>query len=289
MRRFQEMKRRDRIILLLGTTLLLGGFIIWHEYNGHLNKPVRLMCDPNGLRRYPSAPSLPDTHYLISERYGWFDQTHFDTGNPGQILAGVRDAVRGGANTFVVRQGVRDNVTGYSAVYWISRQVDVADVAKIALGIYHDWSIRFETWESQMPRILGAPFSPFAVEDLPSHYLGFYANANNMAIEDVFACFLGPVTGSNDGPPDLISPLDTTVPSDDGIVRLQNRTFTPMVETAEGWKHVEWPDALQMSESTASYDTWLFLSDDTWYLDDQTADLTLLSSAMGEFHLPLVK
>lgn len=285
MRKRGEIIRHRSIFLLLATAILLSGAFVWRNLYRDTVGPVRFICGQEGLRQYPAAPSLPETQYLISENYGWFDQSHFNTGRPAEIIAAVQTAIDGGADTFIIRQGVRNNVTGYSAVYWVSSQAQQADVLSIALGIYYDWSIRFETWESQMPRWFAAPFSPFAVEDLPSHYLGFFAKSHQMTIEEVFACYLGPVTGSDEGPPELVLPDDTVTTTDTGIVRLENRSFTPMVETSNGWQQVNWPKSLRMNSVTSSFNTWRYLSDETWYLDDSDANLHLLNTALTQYRV----
>jgi hypothetical protein len=57
-----------------------------------------------------------------------------------------------------------------------------------------------------------------------------------MPIEQVFACCLGPVTGSEEGPPHFVW-SDTDAPGDGWVelTRLQNRSFSPIVETDKGW------------------------------------------------------
>jgi uncharacterized protein (DUF3820 family) len=234
--------------------------------------PVTLLCNQTPSILGEVIPKLPDAHYLFSDTYGWFDKSHFNAGQPGQVLLDLQTAVDNGGGIVTVRQGVRDNITGYTATYRISPQLSAADVTAAALSIYMDWSVRFEDWQGQPPRGLVGPLTPFAVEDLPSQYLGFYAQANDMTVDQVFACYLGPVSGSEEGPPDFVmSEANPDEGSWAGIARVQNRSFTPLVETESGWQHISWPKPLQMSPIASNPHTWQFLSEATWYLGDEAA------------------
>ncbi|HXW00830.1 MAG TPA: hypothetical protein VEC93_20620, partial [Anaerolineae bacterium] len=127
----------------------------------------------NSLALRPVTP-LPSTRYFYSDRYGWFDTGHFGTGNPAQLIANLEAAAKkGGDNIIALSQDVRGGVTGYTAYYLISGKVSSDDVVSVALGVYLDWSIRFEAWQGQLPRSLVGPFTPFSIEDLPTQYLGF--------------------------------------------------------------------------------------------------------------------
>lgn len=211
----------------------------------------------------------PWTRYLFNETYGWFDTSHFNTGNPAQVISDVVTAVQGNGRVITISQGVRDNLTGYSASYWVSGDVSQTDVLAAAWGIYADWSIRFETWQDEAPRSIAGPFTPFAIEDLPSQYLGFFAAAHELPYEQVFACYLGGIEIATDAPPHFGLEADPADPDSlPDLLRLRNETFMPLVETETGWEHVPWPAAMLMTPAISKPDTWFFIADDTWYFDE---------------------
>lgn len=246
-----------------------------HSYEAEVEQPVALACD-RLIKSNRLVAALPDSHYLFSERYGWFDTAHFETGQPGKVLRDVETAVKNGGGVITIRQGVRDNVTGYTAAYQLSGRLQKTDVVAAALGIYLDWSIRFEAWQAAPPRGLVGPLTPFAVEDLPSQYLGFVSQAKKLSLETLFACYLGPVAGLEDGPPDLIlSSEPDHIGEWGGIMRLQNKTFTPLVPTQAGWQRVDWPKPLRLQAMHSSPASWQFLSETTWYFGKINADLPL--------------
>lgn len=251
--------------------LLVGFFANLPYFKASASVPVSLPCSWRSGIRHAFDRSLPQTHYLYSQRYGWFDTTHFNTGKPGKVLADVRKAVQRGGGVITIRQLVGSKVTGYVGHYSISQHVQNEQVFAVALGIYLDWSIRFEAWQARLPHSMAGPFTSFALEDLPSQYLGFYANSHNIPIEQVFACYLGPVEGTEEGPPHF-----ELQPEADGsdiwpdVVRLQNKTFTPLIETDNGWRPINWPDDLQLTPVVSSPETWQFVGEKTWYWDYRT-------------------
>lgn len=257
--------RRWLILMLL---MVLAALSDQHAHSRNQsawpNEQQAISCDPILIDE--TVPELPEAHYLYSKRYGWFDRTHFNTGEPGQLLADVQAAVEQGGGRVVIQQGVRDNLTGYTAVYTIADTLAEADTIPVTLGIYLDWSTRFETWQADPPQGLFGPLTPFAVEDLPSQYLGFYAATHDLSIGSLFACYLGPVVAEEEGPPDFV-PADATSEIDGvlGLARLQNHTFTPRVETETGWQYVQWPEPLLMESLPSGPHTWQFVSEETWY------------------------
>lgn len=241
---------------------------------------VELHCAQNAYSAQAffdhSAASLPNTHYFFNKRYGWFDRSHFNTGSPGQVIADVRAAAANGGGMITIHQGVQDDITGFTAVYYISERVPEAQILATALGVYMDWSLRFESWQAHPPQGILGPLTPFAIEDLPSQYLGFFAQAHKMPIDAVFACYLGDVSASEEGPPDIILsgyPIENEGQLE--IVHLQNKSFSPMIETSAGWRHVNWPQEMLMTPATSHPNTWQFVSDTTWYLDEQVLELHL--------------
>lgn len=213
---------------------------------------------------------LPDSRYLYSEIYGWFDVSHLEAGHPDRVLADVQTAARHGGGVIVISQAVRDGLTGYTATYLVSGDVQSSDITGVALGIYMDWSIRFEAWQGRAPRSLVGPFTPFSVEDLPTQYVGFVDATTRLRVEALFACYLGPVTAAA-APPHLRQtsnlPDETiTLPR---VTRLTNETFQPMVLTEEGWQSVSWPVPLRLTPVPSSANLWLFENEETWYLTER--------------------
>jgi hypothetical protein len=219
------------------------------------------------------APPLPASNYFLTARYGWFDAHHFDAGNPARLIEDVRRAAVSGAGIISVEQDVRNRTTGYTAHYLVAGNIPPGEIVDIALGIYLDWSFRFEEWQGQPPRSLVGPLTSFAVEDLPSHYVGFFAAAHELSIAQVFACYLGTVEEQESGPPNFVF-FDNLGQVDNLLLapvmqQLMNTEFRPLVQSEGGWHHVAWPPAMQMVPSQASRQYWQFESDETWYFDWQ--------------------
>lgn len=216
------------------------------------------------------AYPLPDSRYFYSDRYGWFDETHFDTGNPAKVIADVETAAAYGGGIITISQSVRDGITGYTAQYLVSGDVTPSQVMGVALGIYMDWSIRFEAWQGSLPRNLVGPFTPFSIEDLPTQYIGFVEDATDQKREVLFACYLGQLETA-DAPPHLWVSTEPGTPADGpdlpDIERLTNESFEPLVLTEQGWQHVPWPPELRFNPLPSGSTSWLFESDETWYLD----------------------
>ena len=222
----------------------------------------------NSQERRLVAP-LPSSRYFYSVSYGWFDVSHFNAGNPGKVIDDVEAAVLENGGVITISQGVRDGITGYTANYRVAGDVAAEDVVGVALGIYMDWSTRFEGWQGETPRSLVGPFTPFSVEDLPTQYLGFIDASTSLKLADLFACYLGDVAVS-EGPPHLQvidEHLDEllVLPTVD---RVTNEGFHPMVLTEVGWERVSWPAQLRIKPITSSSKTWLFAHEETWYLEE---------------------
>ena len=213
---------------------------------------------------------LPNSRYFYSHRYGWFDVSHFDAGDPAQVIADVETAVAADGGIISISQSVRDGITGYTAQYIVSGDVNPSEVIGIALGIYMDWSVRFEEWQGGLPRNLVGPFTPFSIEDLPTQYIGFVEDATQLKREVLFACYLGSVETA-DTPPHLWVSAEPGTPADGpdlpNVERLTNESFDPLVLAEDGWEHVSWPAALRLYPLPSDSSTWIFDSDETWYLD----------------------
>jgi len=206
--------------------------------------------------------------YLHSEQYGWFDNQHFHSGNPEQVIEDVRAAAKYGGGLVSLRQSVREGITGYTGHYLVAGHLNEEEVVKVALGIYMDWSHRFEAWQGQLPRSLVGPLTAFAIEDLPTHYLGFFAAANGLDIAEVFACYLGEVEATDTAPPHfLVADASESGALDVPVQRLINEKFSPMVQTDEGWQNIPWPPGLQLVPIDSASGLWAFEQEETWYFN----------------------
>jgi len=203
-------------------------------------------CPATGWIRWrgPGEPALPAGRYLYSEKYGWFDTHHLNTGRPGNVIAEVRRGIVGGGEEFDIPQDVggRVPVLGkvrmwYIGTYRISSDASAQKAIRIALGIYRDWSRRFEAWEGSFPFGTGNNTS-YAIEDLPSHWVGFFAKAKGISTAEVFMN-LGGVEGTNEEPPRNI----------------RNKTFNPWVDG----ESVSWPDPLTITPIGSGPSTWEFV------------------------------
>lgn len=272
------MKRMCRLTQLIASILLplvcVGGLYSYAVEQQLDTEPVVIVPAGGNCRSGQSAKSslgmpMPWPHYLYDETYGWFDTTHFHTGDPARVISDVQAAIMAGGGMITISQGVREDITGYTGYYWVSGSIAEPDMLHVALGIYLDWSWRFESWQGRPPRSIAGPFTPFAIEDLPSQYVGFFAAARQLSYAQVFGCYLGGVETAVSDPPHLDfcdDPADTNdLPE---IMRLENDTFMPLVQTDQGWQNRSWPDEMQMKPVASRPWTWYFLGEETWYFDD---------------------
>lgn len=257
--------------------LLIAG-LLWHiarpAPSAHSGASMLAAGPPNCRlsQKLKSLPpeDMPATRYLYSPAYGWFDTGHLDTGNPRQLIANVASAAVRGGDTIAIHQAVREGITGYTGRYWVSADVSQEQVTAVAFGIYLDWSVRFEMWQGQLPRSAVGPLTSFAIEDLPTHYIGFYAAAHNIKPEAIFACALGGVQGMEEAPPHLLFFDGYDDPTERFLyqIRLTNTEFEPLVLTKQGWHNVPWPKELHMLPIESNTGLWRFADDETWYLND---------------------
>lgn len=261
----ERKRRRLWLVLLCGLVLVSLSF---KNARDRSVGAVALPCNEKTFASGGEASGLPPTQYFYSDQYGWFDSSHFDTGNPGGVIADVERVIAHGGGFVTISQGVQNGVTGYTGYYWVSGQLTADQVIGVALGIYMDWGWRFEAWQGEPPRSILAPFTSFAVEDLPSQYLGFYAQALEIPIDHILACYLGEVTATVESPPHwVIQELSDEAATETGLQRLQNSTFYPMVEVNGSWQITPWPAELQLTPVGSARNTWRFFLGETWYLN----------------------
>jgi RHS repeat-associated protein len=212
------------------------------ECNECVDDECNWIVDQDGLIRWygPGAPVLSVYDYYCSEIYGCFDRQHLNTGRPGDVIADVRQAIADGGGEVIVRQGVAGALFGkhkptFIGTYWVSSD-EPYDAVEIALGIYMDWSHRFERWEGTI-EFFGKG-TTFAIEDLPSHRLGFFIKDKGLHPAEAFA-LLGGVEGTNKKP----------------TRDIKNHTFNPWVDG----ESVPWPSPMTVTPIESGSDTWEFV------------------------------
>lgn len=262
-------------IFLLVLTLLVSTTTAIYFVRDRLTVPIPMVVEEESIacdvREYVVSGSA-QTQYFYSPHYGWFDSSHFFTGNPAKIIQDVRDVVANGSDVITITQGVRNGITGYSARYLVSGEIPEEKILGVALGIYQDWSRRFEAWEARPPHGLFGPLTSFAIEDLPSHYIGFFATVHNVDPLYVLACYLGGAEAAASTPPRLVYPENlpgSMTPSEVPVQHLVNKTFAPMVWGPGGWRNIPWPKSMRMDAISTSSKLWRFEAEETWYFDQQ--------------------
>ena len=136
------MHRSAAILTLLLCLLMLHqqiNSLTLHQAPGAGSRPLRSACywvtcpsDRPGTERLITP--LPDARYFYSEKYGWFDRTHFDAGNPAKLIRDVETAVAQNGGTITITQSVRDGLTGHTATYLVSSHLSQKDTIAAALG-----------------------------------------------------------------------------------------------------------------------------------------------------------
>lgn len=267
-RLFRRSNSAQRVRWMLVAAVLSAVLLrqIWPARSLETAAPT--VCVSRGALLYNGLPALPAARYLYNPTYGWFDVSHFQTGQPARLLDAVRAAVAAGGGEVQVEQDVRDGLTGYTAVYRISPLARPAEAEAIALGIYTHWSIRFEQWQAELPRGLFGPLTPFAIEDLPSQYVGFFAAARDLTVSQVFTCYLGQVYATEGPPPHFTLGATEPAPAEEeglALNVLRNTELRPYVERAGRWEHRDWPPEMRLPLLGASLSTWHFVGEETWY------------------------
>lgn len=229
-----------------------------------------------------STEEAPTARYFYNPNYGWFDRTHFGSGNPKQVIADVRAAVTAGGGRVTVEQIVHDGTAGYRATYIVSGEATRQNELAVALGIYENWSYRFESWQGELPQRLAGFLSPFAVEDLPSHYLGFFAAAHEMEVHEVLACHLPATVETDDSPPRFTTSQAVVANSEEEgeeanwlnhPKRLTNEQLRPMIFEKSGWENVAWPTEMQMEMIDSSTGLWALIDEERWIFDEENNPL----------------
>ena len=274
--------RRLVAVFVLAVVAALVVFTRWSKPQPADQADIRLRCGNsdgtrgttiNGALRDAMIGQSPSGRYYFNPNYGWFDRSHFNTGDPGRLIADVHKTVQAGGGVVTLEQDVHDGVAGYSGSYYVSPEVTRANEMGVALGIYRDWSVRFEGWQSELPQTLVGMLSPYAVEDLPSQYVGFFAKANGLTVPEVFACYLPNTRVTEESPPRLTMRRAVASTADNPMdypQRLVNREMRPMIyRRGNGWVHRPWPPAMQMEIVGADSGLWAQVGEENWYFGDE--------------------
>jgi RHS repeat-associated protein len=250
----------------------------YNRYTYTYNNPVKYN-DPSGhyTCHYiegecsPAAGSdVPySDRYYFSSTYGWFDSSHFNTGQPAEIIQGVREAVANGGGMVIIDQDLGPST--YMGEYWVSGDVSGKELLGVAYGIYEHWSIGFEEWQDRayLGLLDAWSASSFAIEDLPSNRLGFFMNAAGLTREETLS-LLGGVTAT-DSVPHFIFPengMDLGVPPyapNNRIERIYNKEFTPLVPSGNQLQRVPFPEPLTITPISAESGLWEFRGESAKY------------------------
>ena len=248
----------------------------YNRYSYVLNSPI-MKNDPTGHdAEIDDAGYYPDWWFdeeirrIYVEGYGVFDKEHIERGyNTAEyIFAQLRDAVENGGTEFTLRSGAN-----FDKKYKISGDISEDDFVGIALGIYMDFELSYESFQVGGGKGFFNRFSGFAPEDLPSNYIGFWAYASGKSIDEIPAILrsLGEVSVHNSILGDRggslvfnrtryqqIDPLDAGTSFYLSVPR--NYSFDPMAPRVDGegvhWENVPWPEELQLTPIGSGKSTW---------------------------------
>lgn len=180
---------------------------------------------------------------LYVDDYGWFDNQHWDVGDPKKVLEDVENAVKNGGGIVQIQHGVKYGFQ-IRVTYEVSGETPIAQAHATALGMYLDFGYRFESWEGIMP-IIGWGTS-FSVEDQPTHYLSMAAAILGLTQCEVMS-LLGPVRATTYEPPGSLFPT----------AEVKNYGITPRVLDKDGnWVNVPWPPVVALDAATADTNYW---------------------------------
>lgn len=201
-------------------------------------------------------------YYLFNEKYGWIDRGHALPGLAYNVISLVTQKVIDGGGPMPIPPQAAGPLIGgkalvyYERTYWISPKVTPDQIVGVALGIYEDAGRRWEEWQGGFP--IGT--SRYALEDLPSNYLGFVRAANGWS-ESYAYSFLGKMNAVGAKVQPHCAWGNCQGSSQPKLPN--NYEHQPLVLSGGQWVHVAWPNELQITPISSSADTWLFQSDAT--------------------------
>ena len=217
---------------------------VWHSADTHHGRGSVRISVVQRWRRILTSPTKP--RYIQTKGYGVIDIDHFEGARDQatRILRPLENAER----NFVVSQPLLGEIFGFAARYAPIRTTNATARNSVALGIFYDFSNRFETWQGSGP--LGEidkrrGHSSYAAEDFPSDHLGFLSVAQGLPLEYIIG-----VLGGGE-------PIDEKPP-----VKARNYRFSPLAPNDQGVYHnIPWPAELQMIPEYAFrfVDSWQFI------------------------------
>ena len=219
---------------------------VWHAADTSYGRGSARLSTVLRWRQLLTLPKPNRPRYIQTKHYGVIDIDHFE-GARDQATRILRPLENGEKN-FPVSQPLAGEIFGFAARYAPIRTTNAAALHSVALGIFYDFSIRFETWQGSglLGEIdKGRGYSSFAAEDFPSDHLGFMSVEQGLPLEYIIG-----VLGGGE-------PIDQKPP-----IAARNYSFTPLVPDNQGVYHnVPWPAELQMTPEHAFrfIDSWQFL------------------------------
>ena len=191
----------------------------------------------------PRYQQPPKNRYWTTKKYGFFDVQHFNTGDIRNAWTEFQRLVNNGLSGSVTfRQPIRRSFpllgSTQVGVFRGEYSVDGGAIGEdqmegVFLAMYEDWSSRFEDWEG-VAFLLSGKATSFAVEDLPSQYLGAIAVMRNVTPHDLISRYLGGVTTSSDERPQGGGKNDEFFPKVGGLDQMwpSELQVTPIVDSS---------------------------------------------------------
>jgi hypothetical protein len=203
--------------------------------------------EKSGALQQPGGGEYESHAYIQTANGGYIDTNHFK-GAVDQTN-NIIDQLQRGETTVRVFQEARAGI-GYEATYTINKPLNPDQILGVALGIFQDYSTKTEEWQGGTDLLTG---SSFAMEDLPTDYLGFYSAATKTPLSQIVEALGG-------GTPTDSAPLHARVEA--GLVfgdpETKNHEFTPRIQTPHGYENVPWPSSLQLEATPSNSGLWTF-------------------------------
>jgi RHS repeat-associated protein len=214
---------------------------------------------------------LGGTRYFCTESHGCFDIEHVNPGRVDEVLSDIERYLNS-KQLIDLRGGFGPADTGYVAYYSVSDPLPPDKIQGVALGILMDYELRWERLQGSLPFGPGAA-SSFAIEDLPSNYLGYIIGFNycseerNNAVFDLFELLGGakPVENLPHPTKQVLWAEAHRIPKEVSamnmhamVLPITNREFSPLVNLEGEWQNIPWPEELQLTPIDSSSGLWRY-------------------------------
>ena len=211
---------------------------------------------------------LGGTRFYCTENYGCFDTGHINPGKVDEVLRDIERYLQ--TKQLIDMRGGFGPDSGFVAYYSVSEGLTPEQKQGVALGILMDYEIRWERLQGTIPFGPGGA-SSFAIEDLPSDYLGYIIGFNycpeerNDAIFDLFELLGGarPVESIPHPTTQIMWTEASRIPQEGSVMNtyvmnipIPNREFTPLVEIDGEWQNIAWPEELRLTSIDSSSGLW---------------------------------